>query len=104
MQQKVNLVEEMRLMHLVSAVLEKIASGKDESEVLTAVSKLNEKFRSCETVLNMLPAGDLTHADQVELLKSLQERLAKTRELIEKYKNLEIFRTPGQNGIAPMET
>lgn len=74
-----NLVQEMRILHLVSAVLEKMAAGKDEVEVSRAVSALNDRFRDCEKILDSLPAGDLTHADQLALLEKLQTRLKATK-------------------------
>eukprot|EP00189_Rhodosorus_marinus_P012655 CAMPEP_0184746196 /NCGR_PEP_ID=MMETSP0315-20130426/8738_1 /TAXON_ID=101924 /ORGANISM="Rhodosorus marinus, Strain UTEX LB 2760" /LENGTH=109 /DNA_ID=CAMNT_0027218621 /DNA_START=25 /DNA_END=357 /DNA_ORIENTATION=+ len=102
-----DLVSEMRLMHLVSSMLEKIAQGKDEPEILSAVNALNDRFRSCENILDTLPSGDLTRAEQLDLLKSLHDRLHRTREMVQNYQSLEVFKIveddPANNTV-PMDT
>eukprot|EP01132_Coremiostelium_polycephalum_P010340 gene10340-12695_t len=88
-----NIDEILNDLQLFPMVLELISRAKDEElDVSRAANQLNEKVYKCVRTINTLPGITRTLEEQEALLKSYKDRLKKKKELLEKLRNIELFK------------
>eukprot|EP00735_Rhodelphis_limneticus_P011338 TRINITY_DN4424_c0_g1::TRINITY_DN4424_c0_g1_i1::g.7346::m.7346 TRINITY_DN4424_c0_g1::TRINITY_DN4424_c0_g1_i1::g.7346 ORF type:complete len:110 (+),score=19.23,Med9/PF07544.8/5.5e+03,Med9/PF07544.8/0.001,Activator_LAG-3/PF11498.3/0.007,HisKA/PF00512.20/0.047,Med21/PF11221.3/0.036 TRINITY_DN4424_c0_g1_i1:92-421(+) len=85
---------------LIVTALEKLANA-DEESMQQALLAIKRHFRQCEDIINNLPGGDSTHAQQQALYLDLLTKLEKKQGQIQKYLTLDVFQHLN-NGEASM--
>jgi hypothetical protein len=83
--------DDFNFLPLFYNILQYIQEGKEELEIIKAINLLNEKFIKSKKIIENLPGTELTREQQEALYKEFQKKLKEKNNLIEKYKNLEIF-------------
>lgn len=77
-----NLVSSFQVLHVVNDALKLIEQGEDASDVRRAILTVQERFEKCEGILDRLPGGALTRADQEAEIRRLREELERKRALV----------------------
>lgn len=79
------LVSSFQVLHMVAEAMTQIMSGSDAALVTPTLSRIQQKFASCEQILDNLPGGSMTHNEQIQEIQRLRENLKRKRQLLERY-------------------
>lgn len=86
----VELVASFQVLNSVNEALGLIDQGADASDVRRAIGAVQERFEKCEAILDRLPGGALTRADQEAEIRRLREELERKRALVRRYSEHDI--------------
>lgn len=79
------LVSSFQVLHMVAEAMTQIMSGSDAALVTPTLSRIQQKFASCEQILDNLPGGSMTHNEQIQEIQRLRDNLKRKRQLLERY-------------------
>lgn len=85
------LVHSFQVLAAVNEALGLIEQGADASAVRRATSSVQERFDKCEAILDRLPGGALTRADQEAEIRRLGEELERKRSLVSRYSEHDVI-------------
>ncbi|PXF44005.1 hypothetical protein BWQ96_06238 [Gracilariopsis chorda] len=74
-EKELEFIRSFRFMDIVARALQEVHDGADETTITATLSKLEEKFLSCDAALKALPGGSMTRHHQMTEVKSLKENL-----------------------------
>lgn len=80
-----DLISSFQVLHIVSEALSQIRSGNDAAAVTPTISRIHQKFKQCEQLLDNLPGGSMTRRDQLEEIEQLRQSLQRKRLLLDRY-------------------
>lgn len=98
------LVSSFQILSLVGETLRLIHDGADTTATTRALTQLRERFERCEGMLDRLPGGCLTRAEQVREIARLHEELERKRKLVRQYAEHDLVaRVLAQKPVAPQK-
>eukprot|EP00123_Amoebidium_parasiticum_P007793 comp18366_c1_seq1/m.19518 comp18366_c1_seq1/g.19518 ORF comp18366_c1_seq1/g.19518 comp18366_c1_seq1/m.19518 type:complete len:113 (-) comp18366_c1_seq1:48-386(-) len=81
--------------------------GEHVQDVTKQVLAVKAKLKHSEELLNSLPGVELSRQQQAEVLKSKMEEFNRKKELLAKYRNLDVFqnlqKVPEGDGVRSMD-
>ena len=79
------LVSSFQILDQVGEAMKLICDGADPTSVTPIITRIHQRFEKCERLLDRLPGGSMTRAEQLEEIKRLKDGYDRKKQLVAQY-------------------